>query len=107
MTVVLSLDERFLPRVRGEPISEVRQCRVPAPDADHVFPEGGCPACGHRSWRVSCAEPREVDDRLLVARARCRECEATWVGDVVVSGLTLFGFDEDRRVLSGRYGRVF
>lgn len=80
-------------------------CTVPSPDADHVLPEGRCPACSAAPWRVSGGPQREVDDRVLVARAACRSCGA-WVGELHVRFATLFGFEEDRRVLHGR-ARVY
>ncbi len=91
---------------------EVRACTVPSPGVDYVVAEGACPepkcrAGGHGGppFHVSGATAQEVDDHELQAKARCRTCGAV-VGVLAVDEITLFGFDEDRRVLGGPW-RVY
>lgn len=93
------------------PGASPRPCRV-VENADYVVPEGRCPNPMCRSgspttdaFRVSGREQQEVGDYGLHAEAWCRSCGAV-VGKLVVSEPTLFGFEEDRRVLSGRVGKV-
>lgn len=85
-------------------VAGVRECKLPHSSADHVMPEGKCPECGQEEWKVQGGETTRGHDTYS-APARCVLCGER-VGTLVVKMDTLFGLEEDERVLHGR-ARVY
>ena len=64
--------------------------------------QGKCPACGAEPFQVQGnGTHRMPDDRTLRAGGRCRNCSEA-VGYIYARPNTIFGLEEDERVLHGR-----
>jgi len=66
--------------------------------------EGDCPAC-FKPLRVVGKGRRVVNDRYYAADGHCAAC-LSHVGEIQAHPDTLFGIEEDERVLNGR-ARVY
>lgn len=75
--------------------------RAPHADAEYVIARGACPKCSASPWRACGSGDQRVGHDTLSAACRCLECGAI-VGEIVVTMDTIFGIEEDRRVLNGR-----
>lgn len=87
------------------PNGSVRQVPTPADGATSVHVPGKCPSCGASEFRVSGGEQSIDGHDTYAAPARCLDCHAR-VGQLRVKVNTLFGLEEDERVLNGR-ARVY
>jgi len=81
-------------------VGDVRDCTQPHPHADYVLPSGACPACKATPWKIQGGEVTRGHD-TYTAPARCVACGER-VGALQVQVSTLFGLEEDERVLYGR-----
>jgi hypothetical protein len=77
-----------------------RKCRLPFQGADHVVTDGKCPACGAHPFGVRGLGKRITSHDTYAADA-VGTCCGKPVGELRVTLSTLFGLDEDERVLSG------
>jgi len=84
--ILVTADGRSVP-LRAEPTRAVAACRCPSCERP-LFVRGD----GRRVSRC---------DRYYVARGYCTECDAL-VGEIRAYPATLFGIEEDERVLNGR-----
>lgn len=90
-----------------------RKCVVPYEGAKHVLADGCCPLClvdeagfGRRVFKIAGGNPSaSADDRAWEATAVCLGCRKI-VGTLRVETDTLFGVQEDERVLNGPW-RVY
>lgn len=83
---------------------DVRVAREPFPTARRVLAQGACPDCGasdEGEFTVAGGIVRYTDDREQIADAVCLDCNSH-IGALRVQFDTLFGVEEDRRVLLGR-----
>lgn len=62
---------------------------------------GKCPGCGAEPFLVQGGNLRRKDDRTLMADGRCVACRDP-VGYIYAKPDTLFGLEEDARMLNGR-----
>ena len=62
---------------------------------------GKCPSCKAEPFRVICCLAERVDDTLIRAGSKCCDCGES-VGWVYHHVSTVFGLEEDARVLHGR-----
>lgn len=76
----------------------------PITPPDHITTaatcEGDCPSC-RAPLRVVGKNKRTVDDRYYAADGHCEACLAH-VGEIQAHPSTIFGIEEDERVLHGR-----
>lgn len=79
--------------------------RLPYENADHVVLDESCPNCEHEPCRVRGrgTQWHGHDTHYAVGFALC--CNAQ-LGRIEVKVSTIFGIEEDRRVLEGRH-RVY
>jgi hypothetical protein len=93
-------------RLPGEELAEVGiECSAPYPGASYVVPSKPVCNCGlEASLRMPSFET--LHDRFI-GKAVCANVECIDVGTMVVVVSTLFGIEEDERVLSGRVGKVY
>lgn len=79
-----------------------RACRVPFPGADHVVVEGACPACGAVPFHAAGIKGTVARGHdTYTANAGCLVCGIP-SGQLVARVDTIFGIEEDERVLMGR-----
>lgn len=78
-----------------------QKAKLPYPTAQHVDVSGACPKCDASPWRAQGAGDRQRGHDTIDERCRCLECGAI-VGRIVVTVDTIFGIEEDERVLNGR-----
>ena len=79
----------------------IRKARLPYPGAEFVHMKGPCPSCGHAGLvRVrGSGQTTTYDCHLSRAVALC--CGQR-IGELRVQVSTVFGIEEDQRVLLGR-----
>jgi hypothetical protein len=77
-----------------------RACRTPFEDADHVLVEGACPECGAEPFKARGLGRRVAAHDTYAAHAVGLCCRKP-VGELRTTVSTLFGIDEDERVLNG------
>lgn len=77
---------------------------LPYQGCQHVEVDGTCPSCGTKPWKARGGQPETGYDEYR-AQAQCLSCDKI-VGTMIVKVSTIFGIEEDDRVLSGRY-RVY
>ena len=75
------------------------------PDGRVGIATGQCPACNVRPFRIMGGNLRRHDDRAYIANGRCVDCGEA-VGYIYHRPSTIFGIEEDQRVLHGR-ARVY
>lgn len=75
--------------------------RVPYDGADHVTVKGLCPLCGAADFRVRGQGIHTTTHDTHLARA-VSVCCGVDVGELRVTMSTIFGIEEDGRVLHGR-----
>jgi len=80
---------------------DVRVCEHLYADAEYVVPTGECPQCKAKPWAVSGGTPVVQGHDTQTAPAWTRCCGKP-AGSLVVTVSTLFGIEEDERVLHGR-----
>lgn len=79
-------------------------CRLPFADASHVVLDAPCPSCGAGHCTLRGRDQHHSHNTYLaIAVAQC--CDKP-VGRLEVTVETLFGIEEDRRVLNGPW-RVY
>jgi len=81
------------------------RCKLPHPGADHVSVLGlgyACPRCGQAPVKAQGGRMRRsADDRAYEADAYCAACKRP-LGAILRAEIdTLFGLEEDERVLGG------
>ena len=86
----------FHPKDDGKP----QPCELPYEGATYVESTGACPSCKASPWKLQGGHPERGHDTYTSA-AGCTSCKAI-VGQLVVTVSTLFGIEEDERVLNGR-----
>ena len=82
-----------------------RAAKRPYEKADHVVVTGACPHCGVEPFKAKGRGVSSKDHDSYYAEADCVDC-GKFVGTIRAKMDTLFGIEEDERVLSGRY-RVY
>jgi hypothetical protein len=84
---------------------ESRRVR-PCDSGRYGLVDGACPGCGANPFLIAgTGAHRQSDDRTLRAGGRCVKCGDA-VGYIYATTNTLFGLEEDERVLNGR-ARVY
>ena len=79
-----------------------RSARLPYQGAEHVLMAGACPACGADGPALFGDRPEQGHDRYTATAVHVgADCGAA-IGTMVVEFDTLFGIEEDERVLNGR-----
>jgi hypothetical protein len=79
-----------------------RPCTLPHKECDHVVAEGACPHCKATPFKVAGGGMQpSADDQAYEATARALCC-GKGVGTLRAEMNTLFGVEEDERVLNGR-----
>jgi len=85
---------------------EVRDGSLKFPTAERVDVDGSCPLCKHEPFQVSGKNGTTEQSRDSITQdAVCRACDEV-VGKVKVTFDTIFGIEEDERVLGGPH-KVF
>ncbi len=80
----------------------VRTCKAPFVGAEHVVAGGECPHCNEPDLKVAGVKGTMVRGHdTYTADAGCIMCN-TVLGKLIVTVNTLFGIEEDERVLNGR-----
>ena len=80
----------------------VRKARVPFDGADHCIVEGECPHCHAAPFKAAGVRGSMVRGHdTYTSHAGCVGCKVV-TGRLVVTVDTLFGIEEDERVLNGR-----
>jgi hypothetical protein len=83
-----------------------RAAKEPFKGSEHVVVEGACPNCDANPFKVAGFAGTRVETHdTIEAVAACLGCQ-TRVGKLVVKVDTIFGIEEDRRVLAGPW-RVY
>jgi hypothetical protein len=79
-----------------------RSAKEPFPDAGHLVCEGSCPLCKAEPLKVAgLAGGKRYESRDTIAcNAYCLGCKEQ-VGTIRVVVSTIFGIEEDERVLNG------
>jgi hypothetical protein len=80
---------------------EVRRVSMPEGGEDRATAEGACPHCGATPFVVSGCGVTSKGHDTYYADARTRCCERP-AGQLQLKVNTLFGIEEDERVLRGR-----
>ena len=81
---------------------ETRDVRPNPETADNAIVDGACPSCACEPFYVKGTHPRRMpDDRTLRSGGYCLHCGDP-VGWIYAQPDTLFGLEEDDRVLHGR-----
>ena len=79
-----------------------RKCKVPFEGADHAVAEGYCPHCMVTPLKVAGVKGTMAKGHdTYTSDGGCLACN-TVLGKLVVTVNTLFGIEEDERVLAGR-----
>lgn len=91
-------------KIRGGGTAKAKQ---PYAEAQHVVAEGAtCPACGDSPLKVAGEAGATTESFDVIAGgAVCLRCRSR-IGEIRAKLSTLFGVEEDRAVLSGRF-RVY
>jgi hypothetical protein len=82
-----------------------RNCRQPHKNADHVFVSGACPECNAKPFKVRGLGRRIAAHDTYAAYAKTLCCDKR-VGELRVTVGSIFGLEEDERVLRGPW-RVY
>ena len=77
-----------------------RDCTMPYEGAKFVEPSGVCPSCAVEPWKIQGGDPVRGHDTISCV-AQCTACKAM-VGQIIVTISTIFGLEEDDRMLNGR-----
>lgn len=83
-----------------------REAELPYDAADHVVAEGACPACKAAPFAVRGRGVNQKTFDEYRATAECCGCGAT-LGTLVAEVSTIFGIEEDERVLLHGRCRVY
>lgn len=79
-----------------------RKAKLPHADADHCVVDGACPHCGATPFKAAGAKGTMVKGHdTYTSDGGCVGCKVV-TGKLVVTVNTLFGIEEDERVLLGR-----
>lgn len=83
--------------------ADFRIATLPYLDAGFLVCEGKCPCCDTQRFEIKgdTKSKVQVNDLVFVCVAYCTNCQKP-VGTLKVEMETLFGLDEDRKVLQGR-----
>lgn len=85
----------------------VLTAKVPYEGCEHVIAETKCPECGAAPLKVRGVHSHRVSDRNDAVEGRAQTlCCREDVGRILVTVDTLFGLEEDERVLNGPW-RVY
>jgi hypothetical protein len=79
-----------------------RAATRPFETADHVMVAGVCPLCGIEPFKVRGTGVSRNDHDSYYADAECVAC-SKFVGTIRAKFDTIFGIEEDERVLNGLY----
>jgi hypothetical protein len=89
-------------RITIKPDTDVSQnAHLPYEGADHVVGVGRCPLCKRINWRAQGVGPQDTGHDTVESACKCVECGEI-VGRIRVRMSTIFGLEEDARVINGR-----
>lgn len=91
------------PKIHFHPTEGPRlKATLPSEDADHVVVQSTCPVCKASPMKVAGVRGSMVRGHdTFTSDAGCIGCK-TVLGRLVLTVSTIFGIDEDERVLGGR-----
>lgn len=78
-----------------------RDCTPPFVGADHAMVVGACPECGITPFKVAGKGMHIAEHDEYHADGYCLACKAR-VGTIIAVVSTIFGLEEDERMLAGR-----
>ena len=85
---------------------ERRKVDLPYDGAPHAIAQGTCPHCSKSPFRVAGGNMRDHSEHgVKVSDGACADCRKP-IGQLFAKTVTLFGHDEDQRVLAGPW-KVF
>lgn len=85
--------------IEGE--TEPREASLPDRSSSFVVASGACPLCRHAPLHASGSGEQVTGHDTITSACVCRTCDKR-IGSIVVTMDSLFGIEEDRRVLNGR-----
>lgn len=85
----------------------VRKAELPFADASHVIVDGACPHCSDSPFKAAGVEGSIVRGHdTYTSSAVCLKCKQK-LGKLVLTVSTIFGIEEDERVLVSGRCRVY